>query len=156
MDCKMRRKEREMPKENALNLLMRGEYGVLSSVSDIGQPYGIPVSYVYENNFLYFHCAKTGHKIENFNANPKICFTVVGKTKPVYQNSFTTHYESVVIFGTVSEVVEDSLKEAVLTKLCEKHLPEHMDKAPASIQNSLSRTSVYKIDICNISGKESK
>ena len=65
----MRRKDKEIGMDDAINFLTEHEYGVLSTVGTDGQPYGVPLNYVYKDNCIYFHCALTGHKIENI-VNP--------------------------------------------------------------------------------------
>ncbi|MBI5895396.1 MAG: pyridoxamine 5'-phosphate oxidase family protein [Desulfobacterales bacterium] len=56
----MRRKDKEIAADEAVKLLAEGEYGILSTVDDAGQPYGIPINYVYKDHHIYFHCALTG------------------------------------------------------------------------------------------------
>lgn len=57
------KKDRQLSDEVAYALLKGGEYGVLSTVDEDGQPYGVPVSYALEGNLIYFHCARgVGYK----------------------------------------------------------------------------------------------
>ena len=42
----LRRKDRGMNADEAAQLLAAGEYGVLSTVGEDAQPYGVPFSYV--------------------------------------------------------------------------------------------------------------
>ena len=78
MNRSMRRKDRQMSQESARELLNHGDYGVLSSVDEEGQPYGVPVNYVYDGEkTIYFHCAREGHKLDNLRSNPRVCFTIV-------------------------------------------------------------------------------
>ncbi len=56
----MRRIDREISEHEAVELLHKAEYGVLSTVDKSGQPYGVPLSYVYKDNAIYFHCAVDG------------------------------------------------------------------------------------------------
>ena len=44
----MRRKDRQAGEEDILRILKENVYGVLSTISEDGWPYGVPVSYVYE------------------------------------------------------------------------------------------------------------
>ena len=75
----MRRKDRALSRQEALDILNKGEYGILSTVSADGQPYGTPINFCLINDCIYFHCAKEGHKLDNISANSKVCFCVVGK-----------------------------------------------------------------------------
>lgn len=156
MQHAIRRKDRIMETVAAHKLLEAGEYGVLATTGPDGWPYAVPLSYIKADNALYFHCALTGHKIEHITANPKVCFTVVGKTQPVYDKNFTTYYESVVVFGQIFEVRAVARKTALLMQLAQKYLPGDMDKAPADIAKSLARTAVYGIKIEQLTGKAKK
>ena len=153
MEHPVRRKDRIMAAEAAQELLECAEYGILATTGADGWPYAVPLSYIVVNNTVYFHCAHEGRKIENLTVNPKVCFTVVGETMPVYDKNFTTYYESVVVFGRVFEVREAERKTSLLMQLAEKYLPDYMDKAPADIAKSLERTAVYGITIEELTGK---
>ena len=149
----MRRKDRAMPEADARRLLEGGEYGVLSTVGEDGLPYGVPVSYVLIGESIYFHCALQGRKLEHLNYNPAASFCVVWETCPVYENNFTTRYESVIAEGAARCVRDEGEKRRVLLALCEKYLPEHMDKAEGAIAASFAATAVYAVDIKSVSGK---
>ncbi|MDL2314183.1 pyridoxamine 5'-phosphate oxidase family protein [Desulfovibrio sp. OttesenSCG-928-C14] len=151
----MRRKDKIMPEEDARALLRDGEYGVLASAGEGALPLATPLSYIFSENKIYFHCASDGHKIDNIRANPEVCFAVVGHTKPFLASdtNFTTEYESVLAFGKVREVTEREEKFAALMALAVKYLPEHQDKAAPAIEKSWSRTAVYAIDLAGLSGK---
>ena len=47
----LRRKDRGISHQEAVELLDKVEYGVLSTVDKNGQPYGVPLSYVYKLDF---------------------------------------------------------------------------------------------------------
>ncbi len=102
----MRRKDRELGYEEIINILMNNMYGVLSTVSQEGYPYGVPVSYVYNQEEIYFHCAGEGHKFDNISADRKVSFCVVGQTC-VLPDKFSTNYESVIAFGEAREVFDE-------------------------------------------------
>ena len=149
----MRRKDRAIDEEEALVIVEKGEYGVLATVGGEAEPYAVPLSYILMDGALYFHCAKKGRKIENINREPRGCFVVVGKTKPVYLKNFTTLFESAVVEGKISKVTEEEEKKKALFGLCEKYLPEHRDKAPADIEASFGRTEVLRMEMERLSGK---
>jgi nitroimidazol reductase NimA-like FMN-containing flavoprotein (pyridoxamine 5'-phosphate oxidase superfamily) len=153
MEREMRRKDRAISESEALELLGRGQYGVLATVGEEGEPYAVPLSYVFRAGKIYFHCAPVGRKIDNLRHQPKVGFTVVGKVAPVFEHSFSTNYESVMVFGTASEVTDKNEKCAALRALAEKYLPEHLDKADAYIEQSLPNVVVYAIEIERTSGK---
>ena len=152
----MRRKDRETDTAEAMELLKCGEYGVMAMVDTNGEPYAVPLSYILEEGAIYFHCAKVGRKIDALKFNPKVCFTVVGTIEAVYDKSFSTYYESVVVFGHIIEIEDFTRKTEFLMCLTEKYLPAHVDKATAEIAKSLECTSVYCIQIEKCTGKAKK
>ena len=150
----VRRKDREIETQDAIKLLSNGEYGILSTVGDDNQPYGIPLNYAYENNSIFFHCALDGHKIENIENNPKVSFCVIGKTK-VLPEKFSTEYESAVAFGVASEIQGAERNKALLL-LIEKYSPEFIEEGHKYIEKLNKATKVIKIEIAHISGKARK
>jgi len=147
----MRRDDRALPYEQALEILQKGEYGILSTVSPDGQPYGVPVSFAYAEDALYFHCAVEGHKLENLNANPRVSFCVVGRTE-VLPEQFATRYESAIVFGQAVELTGDE-KHSGLTELLKKYSPDFLKKGERYIESDLQKTRVFKIEIEALSGK---
>ena len=75
----MRRKNQLLPPEEAESILRQGTSGVLSLLGDGGYPYGVPLSYVYHNGRLYFHCAKAGHKLDAIRREGKCSFCVIAQ-----------------------------------------------------------------------------
>jgi hypothetical protein len=151
---KIRRKDREIYDNETKELLSKCEFGILSTVGTDGQPYGVPLSYVYKNNGIYFHCATNGHKIENIENNPRVSFCVVGKTK-ILPEKFATEYESAVAFGVASEIQGVERQNALLW-LLEKYSPDYVDEGQKYIEQKDKVTKVVKIEIAHISGKARK
>jgi nitroimidazol reductase NimA-like FMN-containing flavoprotein (pyridoxamine 5'-phosphate oxidase superfamily) len=150
----MRRADRALPESEAQEILREGEYGILSTVSSDGQPYGVPVSYSYTGGVIYFHCALEGHKLENLSGNNKVSFCVVGKTQ-VLPDKFATNYESVIVFGKAFEVT-DAEKHAGLLELLKKYSPGFIDKGLRYIEGDSHKARVYKIVIESMAGKSRK
>lgn len=156
IEHEMRRKDRQISEEEAVELLKKGEYGVLATVDGQGQPYSTPLSYVYKNGLIYIHSALNGHKIETLRQNNRVSFVVVGHTQPVYRNDFTTLYESAVVFGRMDEVLDRQEKYEALYALAEKYLPEHVDKAAHHIDKAFERTAVYALYPEKVTGKANR
>lgn len=150
----LRRRDRKLNHEDVTALLEGSEYGVLSTVNADGYPYGIPLSYTYYNNVIYFHCALEGHKLENITNNNKVSFCVVGETEPIPEK-FSMKYQSVILFGRATEVNGEE-KQRVLLALVEKYSSQHIEQGKIYIKNDQHRTKVFKIDIEHISGKTRK
>ncbi len=61
----IRRKDRAITEKEAIALLKMAEYGVLSTGSKDGLPYGVPLNFCLIDFCIYFHSAMEGHKIDN-------------------------------------------------------------------------------------------
>jgi uncharacterized protein len=148
----MRRKDKEIGTDEAIKLLTECEYGVLSTVGNDGQPYGVPLNHVYKDNCIYFHCALKGHKIDNIDNNPKVSFCAVGNTK-VLPSEFSTNYVSAVAFGVASEV-QGTERYNALVWILEKFSPEFIEEGKKYIEKLDKTTKVIKIEIQHMSGKK--
>jgi len=153
---KVRRKDREIGLEESRKILDSGTYGVLATVDASGQPYAVPLSYVVLNEKIYFHCARSGHKIDNLAGNPRVSFVVVGRAEAVYNGHYTTYYESAVVFGRTCEVEDADEKYAAIYALTEKYTPDNMDKAEEYIRSHMKPTAIYAIEMEIITGKANR
>jgi hypothetical protein len=147
----LRRKERALSEPDAMELLERGEYGILSTCDPDGQPYGIPLSYCLGNNAIYFHCAVEGHKLKAIAADSRVSFCVVGKTE-VLPDQFATRYESVIVSGRAKEVIGEEKQlalEGLLAKYCAGFRLPGLDYIAAKRE----RTRVFRVGIEEIRGK---
>lgn len=146
----MRRKDRALSAEEAEQVLLQGEYGVLSTCGKDGFPYGVPLSYACAEGILYFHgAAGVGHKLENIFYENKACFTVVGYTE-VLPEKFSTVYESVIAFGKVRLSLD---KQIGLAKLTAKYCTAYEEKGAAYAKAAADQVDVYEFHIERMTGK---
>lgn len=150
----LRRKDRIITQEEAMVLLNKAEYGVLSTVTENGKPYGVPLNFCIIDHFIYFHCAIEGQKIDNIKKNKSVSFCVVGNTE-ILPDKFGTKYESVIVSGEVEEVF-DINKKTALEGLLQKYSSEFFDKGIKYIEGLREKTRVFKITINNLTGKARK
>lgn len=147
----MRKENRQLPEEETMEVLLKCEYGILSTMGD-GYPYAVPMSYVVANNKIYIHgTCESGQKTKNIHNNPKVCFTVVGNTE-ILPSQFATKYESVVVLGTAS-LCEGTDKEMALEKFLDKYSSEYKQAGMKYIKAAINKVSVYEISIDMITGK---
>ena len=151
----MRRKDRELSKDLALAVVDKSTYSILATVSPNGNPYCIPLSMVREGEWLYFHCALEGHKLENLKFRNKVCVTCVGDVEPI-PGDFAIEFESAVINGTASEISVPEEKIHALRLISERYAPDNMPAFDEYVHRMLERTGVWKIHIDEISGKAKK
>lgn len=151
MPHQLRRTDRGVTEAEARELLGRGEYGILSTCGPDGQPYGIPLSYCVIDNDVYFHCAVSGHKLDNIATDSRVSFCVTGETE-VLPDKFATRYESVVITGRATEVF-DKEKQQGLEGLLPKYSESYQEEGLDYIAAAGGKTRVFKISIDDICGK---
>jgi nitroimidazol reductase NimA-like FMN-containing flavoprotein (pyridoxamine 5'-phosphate oxidase superfamily) len=151
MERKIRRTDRAIPESETKAILEKGEFGVLSTASLDGQPYGVPMNYCYSGDVIYFHCAIEGHKLENLRKNNRVSFCVVGKTE-VLPEKFATRYESAIVFGNAFELTGDE-KHKGLLEIVKKYSPGFIKEGLQYIENSAEKARAYKIVIESITGK---
>lgn len=151
MHHELRRKDRGLDEPETMELLERGEYGILSTCAADGQPYGIPLNYCMIGNAIYFHCALEGHKLENIAADSRVSFCVVGMTE-VLPEKFSTRYESVIVSGRAVEVF-DGEKQQALEGLITKYSAEFLSAGLRYIETGGEKTRVFRIGIDTICGK---
>jgi len=71
----------ELPKkflksrENIEKILKKETMGFLGMCKD-NIPYVIPLTYVYDNGKILFHCTLSGMKLDYIRTNPQVCFTI--------------------------------------------------------------------------------
>ena len=151
----MRRKEKMISREEILEVLASAEYGILSTVSADGMPYGTPVNFVYADDAIYFHCATEGHKLSNLAANNNVCFTAVDSVE-LMPEKFNTKFRSVIAFGKASAVEDDEEKKKALLEIIKKLSPDFIESGIEYINSSFSKAEVIKITISEISGKATR
>lgn len=147
----MRKIQRQMNDMEALELLKKGEYGILSTCGEGNQPYGVPLSYVVIDENIYFHGVGIGTKLDNISINNKVSFTVVGKTK-ILQEEFSTEYESVIAFGRAI-ILNEEEKYEPLMEFIRKYSPKFMEQGQLYIDRAKKATTLIKIEIYSFSGK---
>lgn len=101
----MRRKKQALSKEACERILKDGKTGVLALLGDDDYPYAVPLNYCYENGKLYFHCVKSGHKIDAVKKCSKASFCVIAQDDIVPQEftpifAASLHSERCALFQT--------------------------------------------------------
>lgn len=150
----MRRKRQILSQEDCAEILTQGTSGVLALLGDGGYPYAVPLSYVYHNEKLYFHCAQSGHKIDAIRATPKASFCVIGKDHIVPQE-YTTYFRSVIAFGTIRILEDEAEKREAVRALAIRYAPEDSaEHRDAEIEREWKQLCLLEFSIDHLSGKE--
>lgn len=149
----MRRKNQLLEHKEAIKILESATSGVLSLLGDNGYPYGVPLSFVYYDNKIYFHCAKEGHKLDAIKNCNKASFCIIEKDN-VSPKEFTTHFRSIIAFGKV-RIIEDEIEMLKYIKILGKKYAPNDDKGlEDEIKKDFSRMKMIEFDIEHLTGKE--
>ena len=154
----MRRNDRRQDRAFSLALIDRCTHGVAALSTGEDAPYCLPLSLVRVGDCLYFHCAREGRKIQLLRRDPRVCVTFVGEDAPTFEApaNYTTLFQSAIVTGTASEVLDREEKIAALRALCQKLTPGFMEHFDRAVEQSLEVTAVWRIEMDEISGKAKK
>ena len=150
----LRRKKQELPPEESMDILRKGTSGVLALSGDEGYPYAVPISYVYLDSKLYFHGAKTGHKIDAVKRQDKASFCVIAQDK-VIPEKYTTAYRSVIVFGRIRILEEEAeIKKAVEALALKYHPNGEKAGRQREIEKFWETLCMMELSIEHICGKQ--
>lgn len=152
---KMRRSRQEMSEERTIRVFENATSGVMAVLGDEGYPYAVPLSFVYENGRIYFHCAKEGHKLDAMRRCEKVSFCVIDEDHIVGEE-FTTYFRSAIAFGRVRELEFLSEEYMYAHKVLSlKYWPEAPHESIAgAVDKEADCMLMIAIDIEHMTGKE--
>ncbi|MBQ9291992.1 MAG: pyridoxamine 5'-phosphate oxidase family protein [Campylobacter sp.] len=166
----MRRKDRELSRSEAYEIIDNSEFGVFSCVRDDGEIFSIPLSIVRENDSIFIHGATKGSKAElfkdgrdvsmvcvSFNAVPNLSESefksIKNNSKELGNRVFTTEYKSVVAKTKAYEITDEKAKLEALRILSEKYCAKFMGAFETAALGALNHTKIYEFKIYEISAK---
>ncbi len=150
----MRRRKQQISTEECVEILKSGKRGVLAVHGEDGYPYTIPMDYVYEDGRVYFHCAKTGHKMDAIRQDDRVSFCVLseGVQEP---DDWWFHFSSVVIFGRIHEITQEEDKNQRLRDLGHKYMPTKQ-MVEDDMRKNAPQAAVLELEIDHMTGKRVK
>lgn len=152
----MRRSAQALDGGACVEILERGTSGVLALAGDGGWPYAVPLSYAFDGEKLYFHCAREGHKLDAIRREARASFCVVDRddVKPA---EYTSYFRSVIIFGRVRVLEDEAQKRAAIELLARRYFPEDSaENRRRAIEREWAGLCILEMDIEHMSGKEAK
>ena len=152
----MRRSAQALDGGACVEILERGTSGVLALAGDGGWPYAVPLSYAFDGDRLYFHCAREGHKLDAIRREARASFCVVDRddVKPA---EYTSYFRSVIIFGRVRVLEDEAQMRAAIELLARRYFPEDSaENRRRAIEREWAGLCMLEMDIEHMSGKEAK
>lgn len=127
--------------------------GVFSVIGDEGYPYSIPINFIYDEdeNRIYFHGAREGHKVDAIRSCNKVCFTT-WNTGFKEEGHWEWNITSVIVFGRAKLIEDRALTEEKVRKLALKYFPT-AEEAEEELSRSIDRVQLFAIDIEHTTGK---
>lgn len=132
--------------------------GRLGTSDASGQPYVVPLSFVYDGGFVYYHWFQDqGRKVANIGQNEKVCFEADWATRDQLS------YRSVIADGVVEEVGDLAEKARVLDLLAAKfpayatgegHAPDVQEIIGAGREAMAEAVSIFRVRIARMTGKK--
>ena len=151
----MRRFKQQISEEECIRILQEEKRGILSMHGEDGYPYGIPMNHWYnpKNGKLYFHCAKTGHKLDAIRKNDKVSYCVYdqGFRK---DGDWALNIRSVVVFcrARIVDDAEDDLRRRIAVGLCRKFTDDEAF-LQKELVNAMPRAAFLELTPDHMTGK---
>ena len=150
---RMRRFKQQLSEEDCIAVLKAERRGVLSMIGDGGYPYGIPMNHWYcpEDGKIYFHGAKSGHKIDAVTKCSKVSYCVYDAGYRE-EGQWALNVRSVVVFGHIGFVTDEKKVREIGESLLRKFTDDE-DYIQKEIQNALPRAQCLELTIDHMTGK---
>lgn len=149
----MRRFAQQLTADECKTLLKSVKRGVLSITGDEGVPYGVPLNFYYDSDSrcLFFHGAKTGHKIDSLKKDPRASFCIFNDGEKL-NGDWAYTVKSVIAFGKIEFISDIEVAEKYCRLLAARYNSDesYIDK---EIKNALNRVQVLCFHIEHMTGK---
>ncbi len=150
----MRRSKQQVTDEECRHILKEEMRGALSVIGDEGYPYTIPVDFYYEEeeNVIYLHGAKDGHKIDAIRHCDKVCFTTWNQGFKT-EGNWEWNATSVVVFGRAKLMDDRAVWEDKLLKMTVKYYPSREEAEAEMKTPPIHAVQMIAIEIEHMTGK---
>ncbi|MCI0490871.1 MAG: pyridoxamine 5'-phosphate oxidase family protein [Blastocatellia bacterium] len=128
--------------EEARALVREGRMGRLGCISE-GEPYVVPVSYIFEGESIYVH-SLTGRKIRAMRRDPRVCLQV-DDIEDEY------HWRSAIAFGEYEEITDSDERARVLDHLLGR-FPHLTPIESVPVHDGQSSVVVFRIRVREVTG----
>lgn len=150
----MRRNDKEITEQKALDEIMKKAQVCRLGVSYESMAYIIPMSFGYADRVLYFHSGPEGLKLMILRENPKACFEVEIDTQVIPSElgcNWSMRYQSVIGFGE-AEFIEDLDGKRKALQII---MQQYGDDLKMVEDAELSGVIIFKLVVSTMTGKKS-
>lgn len=147
----MRLKNREIQDRSTIDRFIESCSTVRLGLLSEGEPYVVPVNFVYTDGAVFFHCAVEGRKYEALSSGRRVCLEF-DTTYGIDINGADTFYTSVIAWGSPEIVHERQSKIRILELIVMKYLGEKR----IITDTMADGTCIVSIRADKITGKENR
>ena len=145
-----------MTTEQMVSILNEASVASLAISDPHAAPYVVPVHFVYENGRIYIHSRPVGKKIDMLQQNASVCLCAYHMDRLIldaHDNpcNTNTQYESVIVSGKASFLLNDEEKTRVLRAIVQKYT-SHLAGKELPLR-MVQRTAIIQIDVTEMTGK---
>lgn len=106
-------------KPELISIIQKCEICNMSMVDEQGLPYVLPMNFGYHDDYIYFHSAPAGKKVDILKNNPDVCISFSADHHLRWVNeevacSWGMKYRSVLAYGKVEFIDDFDQKEEAL------------------------------------------
>ena len=150
----LQRKNKQISIEECIELLRKETRGVLSVLGDDDYPYGMPMNHWYneEDGKIYFHCGKSGHRLDALRKYNKVSFCTYDSGYRE-DGDWALHVKSVIVFGTIEIIDDMDIIADVARKLSYKFTQDE-EYIRTEIEKYAKATLLLKLTSEHICGKQ--
>ena len=148
---KLSRIKQQLSQEECIEVLKKEPRGVLAVLGDDDYPYALPINFFYieEENRIYFHSGKIGHKIDALKCHNKASFCVYDQGYHK-ENHWSLNIRSVIAFGKIR--FEEEWSQEMMVDFCKKYTDD-MEYIENEIRQFAEKTVVFSMEIEHMTGK---
>lgn len=159
----MRRKDKALTELADIEAVILESPYVTLGFNDNGESYMVPLDFGYASNgkklgALYFHCARSGRKLDIIDKNPKVSLLFVSQNSLFDEGdgslacTLSTEYRSVMALGAAHIIEDEPLRTEGIRIILQRYGCEARHVAP----EKLAKTAIVRVDISGATGKFSK
>ena len=137
-------------REKIDRFIMESDVVRLGMISD-GEPYVVPLNFVYMDNTVYFHCSSRGRKHEVLANRCRVCLEF-DLMHGISSEKADTFYTSVIAWGNAEIIRDLDLGRKVLEMLVDKYL----ETGRKITDTMVDRTCIAAVRIEDVTGKENR
>jgi hypothetical protein len=152
----MRRSKKEITDPDQMHAIIAASPVMRLAMCRDDEPYLIPLSFGFDGDAIYFHCAPEGLKVDILRRNPRVCCLFEGTSaldvKGTNPCAWGFSFATVIVHGSAEQVLAPEAKLSALQCITD----HYAENAPLVPSDKIGNVDVWKIEILEMRGKRSE